>query len=653
MLRLATARSLSGAARSGLTIALTGALTGALAGAVAGCGVLRRTPEGSGPLVDDVLISGNRAFDDDQILARIATRGPSGHLWWWRQGRLDELSARVDRRRIEAFYRSRGYFSAAVSGPVLRPLPGGRVQVLFAVREGAPTRIGELVLAGAPPGQRTRLEAVLQRHDLRREAVFDYENYQLARSELAAALVQAGYLRAEVRGEVRVDRDRHVAQVILSAETGPQMRFGALQLVNGSRVPDSSLEGRVEWRQGEVYDPDKVQETRKQLYAMGQLSGIKIDSQQGALPGVVDMRLHASDGLRNELKMGGGLAIDGQRLEARGRLDYQRRHVFLPLVTLLARVRPGYVIVPERNGERTFVYEVRSELQRQDLFWTRLQASIYGGYERQLYYAFTILGPFVGTGFTRDFWRRRLNLSVGWQLHRSSIDPDDARLGEALAAMEVQRLAFYEQSAVLDLRDNPANPRRGLYLRGQAEEGGRSALGEARYFKLHGDLRGYVPVGGRAVLAARLATGALVGVGQEPPLTQRFYGGGPSDHRGFRIAGLSPAVQGDSGRVPVGGDGMVLISAEARLPTFKLGQEYLLLGLFGDAGDVTVHYDDIVLDRLHWAVGLGLRYPTPAGPVRLDLGIRLNRLDAMEPDGTVNPDPGRRLVLSFAVGESF
>ena len=52
-------------------------------------------------------------------------------------------------------------------------------------------------------------------------------------------------------------------------------------------------------------------------------------------------------------------------------------------------------------------------------------------------------------------------------------------------------------------------------------------------------------------------------------------------------------------------------------------------------------------------MGGGLRYQTIVGTIRADLGVRLNRLDPTEPDGTPNPDPGERLVLHISIGEAF
>ena len=61
----------------------------------------------------------------------------------------------------------------------------------------------------------------------------------------------------------------------------------------------------------------------------------------------------------------------------------------------------------------------------------------------------------------------------------------------------------------------------------------------------------------------------------------------------------------------------------------------------------------VQLTNLHYAAGGGVRFKTLIGTLRFDVGVRLNRLDAMEADGTPNPDPGQRVAYHVSVGEAF
>jgi outer membrane protein assembly factor BamA len=268
--------------------------------------------------------------------------------------------------------------------------------------------------------------------------------------------------------------------------------------------------------------------------------------------------------------------------------------------------------------------------------------------------------------FERPFFARRLRLSGGWQYHVIDIDADerlqDRLTGEQALEDSLQTIGYFQQAVTLDLRDNQFNPRRGMFAEIQLEESGVYSLSELGYQRGQIDLRGYVPVAPRLVLAVRGLAGLLreneEAAGE--PLTRRFYAGGASSHRGFGYRDLSPfvvdrdPVTGEIiDYVPVGGKAHMLLSAELRLAVTKISTFGLELAAFVDAGDVTQTYDDFDANQLHYAVGPGLRLQTPLGPLRVDLGIRLNRRSEVEADGRFNPSPGDRVVFHLTFGEPF
>ena len=205
------------------------------------------------------------------------------------------------------------------------------------------------------------------------------------------------------------------------------------------------------------------------------------------------------------------------------------------------------------------------------------------------------------------------------------------------------------------------------------------------------EARGYLPLGGRVVLAARLQFGQMFVQGERgTPITRRFYLGGPGSHRGFGFNRLSYQVTSqrieDQARdcneksdcpellLPVGGDQLLLAQAELRVQLFRLFGQWVSAAAFFDAGDVAApqcvtpsqdaaqiahdcprlpYLGAVDLRRLHLATGGGLRYKTVVGTLRFDLGVRLNRLDELEPDGVQNPDPGARFAYHISIGEAF
>src|SRR5262249_41287476 len=156
----------------------------------------------------------------------------------------------------------------------------------------------------------------------------------------------------------------------------------------------------------------------------------------------------------------------------------------------------------------------------------------------------------------------------------------------------------------LDLRDDPLEPRRGFYAELHFEEGGAFAGGEIDYTKATEEARGYVPLGSRIVFATRARFGHIFG--ENNAFTQRYYGGGAFDHRGFSFQRLSPQIRNDSGdTVSIGGESALLGTIEGRVRVGQLLGRWVTVAAFVDAGDVT-GTELPHLDNLNYAVGTGV-----------------------------------------------
>jgi translocation and assembly module TamA len=189
-------------------------------------------------------------------------------------------------------------------------------------------------------------------------------------------------------------------------------------------------------------------------------------------------------------------------------------------------------------------------------------------------------------------------------------------------------LSYFEQRIALDLRDDPINTRRGLYLSFAVQEG-FTVLGNGfPYLRLLPEVRAFLPVFKRTVLAGRLRLGLLRSLNSgDPPVVARFYSGGPSLMRGYYTRRLSPVVEGDDPGefFPVGGEGLLDGSVELRVPLAgSLGA-----AVFLDYGVVTQSREE-ALDpgNFQYAAGVGLRYNTIFGPLRVDVASRLPRRTA-------------------------
>ena len=178
-----------------------------------------------------------------------------------------------------------------------------------------------------------------------------------------------------------------------------------------------------------------------------------------------------------------------------------------------------------------------------------------------------------------------------------------------------------------------------------AEEAGRVVPGSFKYYGASADARHYLPISDTLVIASRLQIGNIQPLDDDPgnvPFSKKYFLGGATSIRGWGRYEVSPLSEG----LPIGGNSMFAFSEELRAT---------LHGNFGgvlflDAGNVWADSWGIRLGDLRYAVGPGLRYQTPVGPIRFDLGYQLNPT----PDLVVNGSPQmRRFRLHFSIGQAF
>jgi outer membrane protein assembly factor BamA len=629
---------------------------------LAGCGGERAAGR---PWVRHVTFEGVDAARRRALASRL---GVERRRWFGLHRRFLEPSAlAIDSERIESFYRARGFFGARVvkaeaipfRGPPERPRA---VDVRFVVEEGAPTRISAVAVDGlqAHPELVDATEARLVPGE-----VFDHAAYRAARDAIGERLLALGHPWPGVRGRVDVSRRRYQARIQITVEPGPLGRFHELRIEGAKHAATWRLARYAGLPRGARFNPAALDELRARLEALGLFSTVSIDYEEGPAPGLVDVVAHIRERTRNELRLGGGLAFDAYHGEAHLAALYLRRHWLGGLRTLELTLKPGWVVVPafwnvERHGPSL---QAEAALTQPGWPLPRGRLHFLAGYDLGVEYGYRFHGPRTVLRLERGYWRDRVLLAVSHDFEYVGFSDTDPVLtanprvaGRRFGYTNPYRLGWFAEELVIDLRDAPLEAHRGVYFSLTAEQGGPFAGGAFLYQKLQPELRFYVPLGRRVTMAGRFWFGQLFSEGDfGSPITRRFYLGGASSHRGFNFDRLSPQVpSGIPGApaIPIGGEQMVLISAELRLRVLRVAGQWVSLATFFDGGDVGGP-NGVDWNQLHWATGGGLRYRTPLGTVRIDVGVRLNRLSPAQPDGTPNPDPGRRLALHLSLGEAF
>jgi translocation and assembly module TamA len=626
--------------------------------AVAGCatGEKRDLPQ-----VHSVRIEGARKVSEGDIKKHILT---SENSWvpFSQKHYFEEDAWKTDLRRIERYFRARGFYQAKVTRDEVKPHGQKEVDVVATVEEGEPTHVGSVDLQGLddlPQDDRHRL---LEQVNLAPGQVFIVERWEGLKEKLLRTLREAGYAAAKVQGEVKVGLDTRVADVTVSVDHGPRYRFGDISVkehtpsrVSPWRVAEQAA---ADATPGDWYSLKAQSSAEARVFKMGVFGAVKVkpgepDPTRLAVPLQVD----AQESRFHTLSVGGGIAVDETRQEVRATSSYVDRDFLGNLRKLTLNGVAGYAWIPTfyasaaSGAQSGFVGSLSAELQQPRFYFRDFTLDTRVGLERGLEPAYGYYGGRARVGVIYAP-TNHLTITPSYNLEFYRLQSGAAQLGGPAPALlfgcpENCVLSYAEERVEWDMRDDRQEPRRGHYLALALQQGGGFLGGSFGYFRIVPEARGYVSFleGDRLTFAARVKMGTLIpsnGSEASSPIVARFYSGG-NDMRGFNSRRLSPQFVVPQGRsttlgytVPVGGNGLFETSFEAR---YGLTDSLVVAGFF-DTGFVTRERlgGRAFRDGVLIAFGAGLRYLTPVGPIRVDFGFR--------------PDVGPPLPVTQAPGGS-
>ena len=657
------------------------ASVGYLVAACPGCGHQQQTTHG--PVVETLSLEGNHEISKRDIEKKIAT---SATGWWWpfaKKQYFDPITWQSDLRRIERAYEARGFYQVEVISDEVKPVKGG-VAVKAVISEGEATRVQSLELRGLDALTDKERGRLVNDLGLDRGDRFLEDRWESAKDTIRDRLRNLGFAAVELEGRALVDFESHQASLLIVTRLGARYRFGEIQIDLGgaSRIAPVWVwkETRLAIPDGERYSDGALMEAQRRVFGLGLFAVVKVtagvpDPQTARIPIVVEAR----EAPFRTLRTGGGARIDQIRNEGRLFLEWSNRNFAGGMRKLTARVEAGWAFIPNtyavlrndvasgpRNGP---IARVGLQLEQpQFLQRTSLREQTTLDLERTLEQSYDAIGFRVATGVA---WQPHSTFSVyptytiqGYWLNGPAIASASAApltLGCAnQTASCFILLSYLEELVTLDRRDSPLDARRGFFASLSLQEGGGPLGGDFTYARLLPDVRGYASFGRdrELTVGARLRVGELFPSGGSSAVVTRFFGGGGISMRGFSDRRLSPLLlapaplSGTGAPVtltlPIGGDGMIDGSFETRLQL----TESLVLAAFVDFGQVTrgrVGPDDV--ETLLWAVGLGLRYRTPIGPIRIDLARRLQR-GRPPPLLGVDPNTGVISQVPYLINDS-
>lgn len=632
--------------------------------------------------VASVEFAGNRAFTDRELRRAVRTQPSSCPLVLaattcalgidWGRDRFYH-SPRIladDAERLVYLYRAHGFRRATVDTEV-EPAGDDAVAVRFLVDEGEPYRVGSINFAGdsTPPELEIGTGLPIGVGD-----PLSFLYLGQASDTVTRRLRDSGYAFAEVFRRHRLPAGSDTATVTYDVELGPLATVGPVRVAGNRLLGADVVLNRLPFREGDRYRERQIREAQRSLHEIEIVAraSVGVDTVSTEADSIVPILVEIVEGDVHRVRAGGGLNSaeclnveglwasrnffgGGRLLQARARLS-----------NLLAGALQSSPLCSQAGtGEYGRINWAASLDFNQPVFLSS-KNRVFGGVfaERQ-----SQKNIFVRDAFGVDFGMSRtvgtgavLGLRVRPELSR--LDAAEATLcatflacafADVAALAESTWLTPVALSLVLDRAVGVLSPRRGLRALLDLEYTGKATGSDFAYLRAYADGSVYREIDERAVLALRLRAGRIRPGSGGPsylvPAQKRFYGGGASSVRGFAQSTLgprslsigveqllrrpepgaepacvpaavrdltcdgSPLAGSDLFQLrPVGGMGTLEASAELR---FDISGSPLGGTAFVDVGQVWP--SGIRLDDLEVAPGVGIRYDTAFGPVRLDV----------------------------------
>ena len=658
--------------------------------------------------VDAVSLEGNRALSSSDIEEKMAT-APSPKFLGLFQGIVydyelfDRSVLQRDLERIERYYRARGYYEAKVRAGRIRYKSDDHVNVTIEVEEDGPVRIREARIDGIdglPPEDAEAVETAMTR-SVKIGQPFEEDPFRKAESSMKRALTDRGYAWAKVERRADVDLPGHHASLFFSAHPGPKAVFGAIRIEGLGELPEGPVRRALDISPRDRYSTTALDDAGQAVLNLGTFSSVEVKPDLAEPPppsGVVPLRVHVQLQKLKSVILGGGIEMDSIRTEAHFRLGWEHKNLFGGFRHFTVELRPGLNLYPTRLPKlepptRGLPEErLRATLHRPGFLEARTNGVIsqeLNTYPWQLGSVVDKKASVLGyveykssLGVDRTLWK-----FFGAPSYNLQYNHPFTYEGTLSPELRDLVLSYVDVLGHLDLRDDQIQPHAGLFLQNDLQIAGLG--GDARDVRIQPELRGYVPITRKVTLAARATVGFLFpfnygetdrpGSGHEARdielmYLRGFFSGGPSSNRGYPLRSIGPhgvvpflrpdlparaascALGDTSARcaMPLGGLSLWEASLELRFPLYGA----LHGTTFCDASDVSAHRFDLRPGYLHLSCGLGLRYDTPIGPVRLDAGYRIP--GAQIPAGTpshLEGEPGTLygvpIAVAVGIGEAF
>ena len=585
--------------------------------------------EGAVAKIRSINIVGAHAFPKKDLLGLFVLRTPGWLTWYTKHDQYSRARLAGDLETLRSYYLDRGYLDFNIDSTQVSITPDKRdIYITVNITEGEKYTVSDVKLAGQMLVPESELRKFIK---IKPGDVFSRAKLTETTKAITDRLGNDGYAFANANAVPQIDKAKRTVSFTILIDPGRRVYVRRILINGNTRTRDEVVRREMRQLEDAYYDASKIQLSRRRINRTGYFSDVSVNTHpvEGSSD-QVDVDFTVQEKPTGALLLGAGFSsVDKIILTA----SITQPNVFGSGKYLSVNINSGSVNKTYSLSYNNPYYTVDGISQGFDIYRRDVDAStlVVGAYRTKS----------TGGGIKYGFPLSETD-SVSLGLNAESVSLETFTNSPFVYTDFVSKFGNkYSYGAATvgwghDTRDSVILPTSGALARVSLELGG----GDLEYYKLNYGQQWFKPLSRNYTLRLSGDLGYAGGIGSKPlPFFKNYYAGGPDTVRGYRVYSLGPRDPlGNS----LGGTRKVVGTAEILFPMpGAANDKSLRLSAFIDAGQVYGEGEKVELSQLRYSTGLGLAWSSPFGPLRLSLGIPLNK----KPGDSV-----QRLQFTFGYG---
>lgn len=568
--------------------------------------VVYRIDEGEKKYIKEVELIGNSKIETEKIKKNMYSKPKYFLSFITKRGLFKIEEIKRDSDRIKAVYIDKGYLDIKVSEPGIRydEEKDGYV-VSFSIEEGVQYKVSNITFSGELTEDQDKIRPKL---GLLPDSIFSSFVLQADIGKISDFYGDKGYAFANVTPDVRLDKKDNLVGIDYSIEKGREVYIRNINILDNSRTRDHVIRRELSLQEQNLYSVSKLRAARYEVNRLGYFEdNVEVVTHRvKGTEDLLDVDIKVEERPTGFFSFGGGVSSVENFLFA-GQIQESNLFGYGKTLSLDAQVG-GVTKVLSLNYRDPYVFGTN---------WL-LDVSMYT-HDRD-YRDFERAAQGISVGVGRRI-KRYFQVRVFQEFSKQ--DVHNVRGDAQFVISDTERTIVSTGVGVSwDKRNNYFDPTRGFLLSTAAEYAGLFA-GNTEFIKYNATAKSWIPFWKDTYFAAKANYGLLhlIDAGDDLVVEERFFLGGPNTLRGFRYRRVGPRRPTDTGGyVIIGGVQQVLASLDFVVPLSKtVGLKAVAFFDIGNSFDK----DEFSLNpsNLRKDAGFGIRWISPLGPMKLDVGF--------------------------------